>query len=128
MAMALSVVDKRFFQGLPSPAAAALVAGFLWLASDNKIPVADYGIPWVAAFLTLYAGLTMVSNVPFYSFKEFNLKKAVPFWAMVLLVGGVAVVSLRPALVLFLACLAYSLSGYVLWGMGVRVRRSPDAS
>jgi CDP-diacylglycerol--serine O-phosphatidyltransferase len=76
----------------------------------------------------MYGGVTMVSNVPFYSFKEFNLKKAVPFWAMVLLVGGVAVVSLRPALVLFLACLAYSLSGYVLWGMGVRVRRSPDAS
>src|SRR5690349_17196577 len=65
----IDVVDKRFFQGLPSPAAAAIVAGFIWLASDNKIPVDDYGMPWVAAFLTLYAGLTMVSNVPFYSFK-----------------------------------------------------------
>src|SRR5213594_4979920 len=65
----IDVVDKRFFQGLPSPAAAALVAGFLWLASDNKIPVDAYGMPWVAAFLTLYAGITMVSNVPFHSFK-----------------------------------------------------------
>ena len=44
----IEVVDKRFFQGLPSPAAAALVAGFLWLAIDNKIPVGEYGMPWVA--------------------------------------------------------------------------------
>jgi len=42
----IEVVDKRFFQGLPSPAAAALVAGFLWLAIDNKIPVGEYGMPW----------------------------------------------------------------------------------
>src|SRR3989440_12988187 len=40
----IELVGKRFFQGLPSPAAAALVAGFLWLASDNKIPVDDYGV------------------------------------------------------------------------------------
>ena len=62
----------------PSPAAAALVAGFLWLASDNKIPVDDYGLPWVAAFLTLYAGLTMVSNVPFYSFKDIDFRSRRP--------------------------------------------------
>jgi CDP-diacylglycerol--serine O-phosphatidyltransferase len=43
----IEVVDKRFFQGLPSPAAAALIAGFLWLAIDNKIPVSEYGMPWV---------------------------------------------------------------------------------
>src|SRR6476661_11138159 len=44
----LGVVDKRFFQGLPSPAAAALIAGFVWLANDNKIPVSKYGMPWLA--------------------------------------------------------------------------------
>ena len=124
----MHVVDKRYFQGIPSPAAAALLAGLVWAFEDLGLSI-DRG-HWLSALawvLTMYGGVTMVSNVPFYSFKEFNLKKAVPFWAMVLLVGGVAVVSLRPALVLFLACLAYSLSGYVLWGMGVRVRRSPDA-
>src|SRR5438128_9344617 len=82
----IEVVDKRFFQGLPSPAAAALVAGFLWLAIDNKIPVGEYGMPWVAACLTLYAGITMVSNVPFHSFKGINLRRSGPFAVILLLV------------------------------------------
>jgi CDP-diacylglycerol---serine O-phosphatidyltransferase len=111
----IDVVDKRFFQGLPSPAAAALVAGFLWLASDNKIPVDDYGIPWVAAFLTLYAGLTMVSNVPFYSFKEISLRRSVPFAVILLIVLGFVLISTDPPIVLFLLFVAYGLSGYVFW-------------
>src|SRR5213594_524205 len=84
----IEVVDKRFFQGLPSPAAAALVAGFLWLAIDNKIPVGEYGMPWVAACLTLYAGITMVSNVSFHSFKGINLSRSVPFAVILLIVLG----------------------------------------
>ena len=111
----IDVVDKRFFQGLPSPAAAALVAGFLWLASDNKIPVDDYGMPWVAAFLTLYAGLTMVSNVPFYSFKEINLRRSVPFAVILLIVLGFVLISTDPPIVLFLLFVAYGVSGYVYW-------------
>jgi len=111
----IDIVDKRFFQGLPSPAAAALVAGFLWLASDNKIPVDDYGMPWVAAFLTLYAGLTMVSNVPFYSFKEITLRRSVPFAVILLIVLGFVLISTDPPIVLFLLFVAYGLSGYVYW-------------
>src|SRR5262245_12970617 len=111
----IDVVDKRFFQGLPSPAAAALVAGFLWLASDNKIPVADYGIPWVAAFLTMYAGLTMVSSVPFYSFKEINMRRSVPFAVILLIVLGFVLVSSDPPIWFFLLFVVYCLSGYVYW-------------
>jgi len=111
----IDIVDKRFFQGLPSPAAAALVAGFLWLASDNKIPVDDYGLPWVAAFLTLYAGITMVSNVPFYSFKVVNLRRSVPFTVIFLVVLGFVLISSDPPIVLFLLFVAYGLSGYVYW-------------
>jgi CDP-diacylglycerol--serine O-phosphatidyltransferase len=111
----VEVVDKRFFQGLPSPAGAALVAGFLWLASDNKIPVDDYGLPWVAAFLTLYAGITMVSNVPFYSFKDINLRRSVPFTVIFLIVLGFVLISFDPPIVLFLMFVAYGLSGYVHW-------------
>jgi len=122
----LHVVDKRYFQGIPSPAAAALLVGFVWAFEDLGID-RERWLAILAWLLTTYGGITMVSNVPFYSFKELNVKKAVPFWAMLLLVGGLAVVSLRPPVVLFLACLAFSLSGYVLWGMGVRVRRSSDA-
>ncbi|HET7764388.1 MAG TPA: CDP-diacylglycerol--serine O-phosphatidyltransferase [Burkholderiales bacterium] len=119
----IDVVDKRFFQGLPSPAAAALVAGFLWLASDNKIPVDDYGLPWVAAFLTLYAGLTMVSSVPFYSFKVINLRRSVPFAVILLIVLGFVLISTDPPIVLFLLFVAYGLSGYVYWLW--RKRRPP---
>jgi CDP-diacylglycerol---serine O-phosphatidyltransferase len=111
----IDVVDKRFFQGLPSPAAAALVAGFLWLASDNKIPVDDYGLTWVAAFITLYAGITMVVSVPFYSFKTINLRRSVPFTVIFLIVLGFVLISFDPPIVLFLLFVAYGLSGYVYW-------------
>ncbi len=122
----IDVVDKRYFQGIPSPAAAALLAGLVWAFDDLGIEREPW-LNFIAWGFTMFAGITMVTNVPFYSFKELNLKKAVPFWVMLLLVGGLAVVSLRPPVVLFLACLAFSLSGYVLWGMGVRVRRLSDA-
>jgi CDP-diacylglycerol--serine O-phosphatidyltransferase len=110
----INVVDKRFFQGLPSPAAAALVAGFLWLVSDNKITVDDYGQP-VAAFITLYAGLSMVSNAPFYSFKTINLRRSVPFTVIFLVVLAFVLISFDPPIVLFLLFVAYGLSGYVYW-------------
>ncbi len=118
-------VDKRFFQGLPSPAAGALVAGFIWLAHDHKIPLDSYGIPWVAGVLTLYAGLTMVSNVPFYNFKDVNPRKSVPFWAMLLIVLGFVLVSFDPPIVLFLLLFCYGLSGYVLYAMGTRAKPLP---
>src|SRR5881396_3303402 len=62
------VVDKRWFQGLPSPAAAALMAGFIWLMNDLGFKGKE--LEWVMFGLALYAGLTMVTNVPFYSFKD----------------------------------------------------------
>jgi len=118
----LGVVDKRFFQGLPSPAAAALVAGFVWLASDNKIPVSSYGIPWITGFLAIYAGVTMVSNVPFYSFKDINLRKSVPFATVLFIVLGFVLVSSDPPIVLFLLFCGYGVSGYLLWALGKRVK------
>jgi CDP-diacylglycerol--serine O-phosphatidyltransferase len=122
----IEVVDKRYFQGLPSPAAAALVAGFIWLASDNKIPVSAYGIPWLAAFLTLYAGIAMVSNAPFYSFKDINFRRSVPFAVVLLIVLGFILVSTDPPIVLFLLFVAYGVSGYVLWFMRWRAARAGD--
>jgi len=118
----IGVVDKRFFQGLPSPAAAALVAGFIWLAHDNKIPLDLYRLNWVAAFVTVYAGVTMVSNVPFYSFKDINFRKSVPFWGILSAVLGFLLVSYDPPVVLFLLFCAYGLSGYVLWLIRLRKR------
>jgi CDP-diacylglycerol--serine O-phosphatidyltransferase len=121
----IDVVDKRYFQGIPSPAAAALLAGLVWTFDDLGID-RDVWLSVIGWVVTMYAGITMVANVPFFSFKDFNLKRAVPFSVMLAVVAGLAVISLRPAVVLFLLCLAYGIHGYVLWGMGARVRRSPE--
>jgi CDP-diacylglycerol--serine O-phosphatidyltransferase len=124
----IGVVDKRFFQGLPSPAAAALVAGFVWLANDNKIPVSAYGMPWVAAFLTLYAGITMVSNAPFYSFKDINFRRSVPFAVILMIVFAFVLISTDPPIVLFLLFVAYGVSGYVYWVCRRPLRPRPPAT
>lgn len=112
----IGVVDKRFFQGLPSPAAAALIAGFVWLAIDNKLPVRELWMPWVAFTITLYAGLSMVSNAPFYSGKALDVRYRVPFGVMVLVLIGFVVISSDPPVALFGVFVIYALSGYVLSG------------
>lgn len=114
----IDVVDKRYFQGLPSPAAAALVAGFVWVLGDNGYTGNE--LRWYAAALTVFAGLSMVSNLRFYSFKDFNLRKSVPFIVIFLLAMFFVVISSYPAGVLFLLFLAYALSGYVLWLFDLR--------
>ena len=110
----LTVVDKRFFQGLPSPAAAALVMGFIWLMDDAGYQQSDmHG--WLAGLamaLTLIAGLTMVTNLPFYSFKEFSLKRTVPFIVIVALALAIALINLHPPIVLFAVFCLYAGSGY----------------
>jgi len=109
-------VDKRFFQGMPSPAAAALIAGFVWLAIDNKLPVKELWMPWVAFGLTLYAGLSMVSNAPFYSGKALDVRHRVPFGVMVLVLVLFVVISSDPPVALFGLFVCYAVSGYLLWG------------
>ena len=109
-----AVVDKRFFQGLPSPAAAALVAGFIWLMTEAGVDGID--VRWLTFALTLYAGLTMVTNVPFYSFKDVSLKRSVPFAVIVLIALGIAVINIDPPTVMFGLFVIYGLSGYVLYG------------
>ncbi len=109
------VVDKKFFQGLPSPAAGALIAGFIWLADDNKIPVRDSAIPWVTFLITIYAGLTMVSNARFYSGKALDIRYRVPFGVMVLMILTFVLISSNPPLTLFGIFVIYAISGYVIW-------------
>ena len=115
----IGVVDKRFFQGLPSPAAAALIAGLVWIATDLRqtrwIEATGHDLAWPAFVLTVYAGLSMISNAPFYSFKDINLKRSVPFVFVIGIVLLFVLVSSDPPIVLFSLFLAYGLSGYVLW-------------
>ena len=89
----LDVADKRWFTGIPSPAAAALVAGFVWIMDDYDID--PQSVRWWALFVTVFAGLTMVSNLKYWSFKTINLRKSVPFVAV--LAAAVAVGAHRAA-------------------------------
>ena len=108
-----SVVDKRFFQGMPSPAAAAFVMGFIWLITVLEIARSD--VAWVCFACCLYAGLTMVSNEPFYSFKDFQMRKSVPFAVIVSIALVIAVINVHPPIVLFALFLGYALSGYMVY-------------
>ena len=110
----IDVVDKRWFQGLPSPMAAALVAGLVWIMNDLGFG-GETWLAWLSWAVTMFAGITMVTNVPFYSFKDINLKKSVPFWAVLAIVAALTVIATKPAVVLFLLVVAYSISGYVQW-------------
>lgn len=111
----IGIVDKRFFQGLPSPAAAALVAGFVWLAQDHRFAVSELSLAWITFAVTVYAGVTMVSNAPFYSGKSFALGRSVPFWAMLVIVAIFVFVSSNPPIVLFSLFIVYGLSGWLVW-------------
>ncbi|MBG9387131.1 CDP-diacylglycerol--serine O-phosphatidyltransferase [Caenimonas aquaedulcis] len=108
------VVDKRYFQGLPSPAAAALIAGFVWLMTDAGIQGPQ--VSWYVFAAALFAGLTMVTNVPFYSFKDVQMKKSVPFVVIVLIALGIAVINIAPSIVLFSLFVVYAVSGYAVYG------------
>lgn len=121
----IDIVDKRFFQGMPSPAAAALIAGMVWVAIDNGFTGTD--LRWFACMLTIFAGLTMVSNVPFYSGKEINLRRSVPFIVILGVMLAFALISIDPALVLFMLFLGYAGSGYVML-IGRRSSRRPPAA
>ena len=132
----IGVIDKRFFQGLPSPAAAGLVAGFVWtMEAFDLEPQRIYEMRWLAWALAVFAGLTMVSNIRFYSGKDINLRKSVPFSAVVAIVLVVVFLSQVanniPEL-LFSICALYAASGYVLWVVDKlrrkRVPRPPPAA
>lgn len=104
-----SSTDKKYFQGLPSPAAAAVVVGMVWVCFDQSISgkaVAPY-----ALVITALAGLLMVSNISFYSFKDVGFKNKVPFMVLLVVVLIFVFASIDPPTVLFGFFLLYALSG-----------------
>jgi len=110
----IGVVDKRYFQGLPSPAAAALVMSLIWVMDDagyRNVTQIDW-LAWTAFGVTLFAGLSMVTNAPFYSFKVVGGKHTVPFAVIVAIALGIAIINIDPPIVLFALFCAYGLSGY----------------
>lgn len=119
--------DKRYFQGLASPAAAAVVVGLIWNGDLVKEYVSMPVLQYIALATTLFAGLLMVSNVRYHSFKGVNWRSKVPFFTILMFVFGLVFVSAEPALVLFAIFLAYALSGPILTVVMLRRRRAERA-
>ncbi|MCD6045444.1 MAG: CDP-diacylglycerol/serineO-phosphatidyltransferase [Gammaproteobacteria bacterium] len=116
-------MDKRYFQGIPSPAAAAVVAGAIGLSSEyQRFPAMLLAI--ILGIFLLALGILMVSNIRYYSFKESPFKERVPFVTIIATVLIFAGIAIAPMLVLFLAFLVYAISGPVLTLKTLRVRRS----
>jgi CDP-diacylglycerol--serine O-phosphatidyltransferase len=115
--------DKRYFQGLASPAAAVLLAGVIWVGDGYRL--ADHFLTVPVAFCITVAGaLLMVSNIRYYSFKELDLRGRVPFVAVLAIVLGFVLISLEPAVVLLTGSACYALSGPVWTLSQLRRRRA----
>ncbi|WP_425467063.1 CDP-alcohol phosphatidyltransferase family protein [Plasticicumulans acidivorans] len=120
--------DKRYFLGLPSPSAAAVTMGLVWVGADQGVAPAAFTLP--AFVLTLGAGLLMVSNFLFHSFKKVDLRGKVPFVVVIVMVLAFALINLQAPMALFGGFLIYTLSGPTLsivrWRARVRRRRGGE--
>ncbi|NOQ63805.1 MAG: CDP-diacylglycerol--serine O-phosphatidyltransferase [Methyloprofundus sp.] len=117
----LGTEDKRYFQGLPSPAAAAILAGLVWVSEKYEYGIE--GLPWLVMVVTIATGLLMVSNFRYYSFKDIDLRGKVPFVVMIGVMVGFAVTLSNPATALFLFFFGYALSGPVTTILMLRKKR-----
>ena len=113
----LDIDNKKYFFGLPSPAAATLLASFIWISYDNGISGNDiflgfFPMQWFALLLTIFAALSMTTDLRFYSGKDINLRNSQPFIAILAIIFVFAIISHNPAEIIFLITLGYALSGY----------------
>jgi len=108
----LTSADKRYFQGLPSPAAAAILAGFVLICLEYGYSIEIIKYP--AAILTMTTGLLMVSNFRYSSFKDIDLKGKVPFFVAITVMLAIAFIMAQPQTMLFLLFLVYAISGPVV--------------
>ncbi|HAZ41376.1 MAG TPA: CDP-diacylglycerol--serine O-phosphatidyltransferase [Methylococcaceae bacterium] len=108
----LGTQDKRYFQGLPSPAAAAIPAGFIWVAVKYEIPLES--IQYIGLGMAVCTGLLMVSNFRYYSFKDIDLHGRVSFLWAILVMLLFALLYTNTPLVLFTIFTLYALSGPIL--------------
>lgn len=115
--------DKSFFVGLPSPSAAALIAGLVWISQRYNLPLRDH--PFLAAIITISAGLAMVSNLKYYSFKTFKPEGRLPFSRAVVPALFLVLIFLEPPLMLFAIFAGYVAHGplWSLWRFWTRHRR-----
>lgn len=117
----VATAEKNYFRGLPSPSAAGVLAGMIWAATD--IGLEGETLVYLAFVLTISMGLLMVSNIRYYSFKEFGFRNRVSFVAILVVVLVYAFASIDPPKVLFLGFLVYSIFGIIYTLVGIRNRR-----
>lgn len=110
----IDTADKRYFTGLPSPAAAGVVAGIVWFGTTQGVAISEGSISFLVAALTAFAAVMMVSNVKYDSFKQLDFKGRVPFIAILAVVLVLAVISTYPSGMLLAIFLIYALSGPLL--------------
>jgi len=121
----VGIADKRYFQGLPSPAAAGVIASMIWLkiwtfaSFDSNVISLGY---YLGAGITILCGLLMVSNVRYYSFKELDSKKA-SFRFLLLIVMSLIILTYKPNIILFTGFFLYLLSGPYITVAGLNKRR-----
>ena len=107
-----SSTDKRYFQGLPSPSAAAVLITMVWVCFDAGIDGAD--VAYLAWLLTVITGVLMVSKISYYSFKDIDFQNRVPFFVILVVVLVFVFTAIDPPVVLFSGFFLYALSGPVI--------------
>jgi CDP-diacylglycerol--serine O-phosphatidyltransferase len=107
----LGVEEKRYFTGLPSPAAAAIIAGVIWAANTQGI--AAESLVYLMLLLVPAVGLLMVSNIKYRSFKDLDMKGKVSFIKLVAVVFVLVLVAMEPSLILASAFILYGASGVI---------------
>lgn len=117
----VEVADKRYFQGLPSPAAAAILAGGLWISLEYGYT--GDSVKYLALILTISTGLLMVSNFRYSSFKEIDLKGKVPFVVAIIVMLSIAFIMTQPQNMLFILALSYAISGPLITLFMLRQKR-----
>ena len=108
----VEVADKRYFQGLPSPAAAAILAGGLWFCIESGYD--PQNIKYLVLLTCITTGLLMVSNFRYSSFKEIDFKNKVPFIAAIFVMLILGFILAQPQRILFLISVAYAASGPIV--------------
>lgn len=122
----LGTVDKRFFVGLSSPLAAGLVTFVPWVAFKYQVQVTPM-ISYLAVVLTVFAGLLMISNYKYFSFKELHFKGTVPYMVFIFVVVLLAVIAQNPHEVLLSMCVIYAASGPIGWIYRRQIKAAPPA-
>lgn len=113
--------NTKFFQGIPSPTAAALMIGLIWMSHDLGID--GQKLRWLAFLLTIFSGALMVSNIPYFTFKEIDFRHRVPYFWGALIAVVLILLAFDPPKTLFFGFLIYTLSGIGMWLFHWRRRR-----